>query len=250
MLYGLIFVVTLFRMGLVSAVEIGGGSSDNQPLSYNIVVDDFEGPSSQNTEAGGLVSVLNSDWEVLSDAVTTKKDSLKFGYFEEVPRHLNYPGGSKKSFGFKIGFILRTYNWIDISPKERKPVYQDYVSRVSTWVWGSKMRYDMEVHLRDQRNRYYPFSMGRINHVGWKSMVAMIPHVYSSRAHDDIASKERGLSFVKFRFYADPKENADRLYVFLDRMEVVTTAYVSSSEGRLIMEAIEKLENTKSTGGR
>ena len=136
-----------------------------------------------------------------------------------------------RSFGIHGRFDRTGYNWIDIYPvladdPDENPYEIHIPGRVRTldmWVWGSNLRYYIEVFVRDYRGVVHTLRLGDIAFNGWRNLQVAIP--------SNIAQSRRtlpayaGLSFVKFRIWTQPVERVDNFYIYFKQLKVLTDMF-------------------------
>ena len=146
-------------------------------------------------------------------------------------------GQTIKSFGLNGQFDRMGYNWIDLYPvladdPDQKPYeipIPGIVKNIDMWVWGSNLRYYIEVFLRDYRGVVFPLRLGDISYPGWKNLDVNVP--------TSIAQVRRtlpsyaGLSFVKFRIWTQPMERVDNFYIYFKQLKVLTDMYAPLYDG-------------------
>lgn len=97
------------------------------------------------------------------------------------------------------------------------------------WVWGSNLRYYMEVYLRDHNGVIHALKLGDIGHSGWKNLRVNIPtNISQSRR---VLPSYAGLHFVKFRIWTTPAERVDNFYLYFKQFKILTDMFEGLFDG-------------------
>ncbi len=190
----------------------------------------------------------NIDLEVVGQ---DKKGAIKAT--EGGPDALFIPADKKKyCLGIKAAFRTMGYNFIEIRPPvykaESYPQLKDLfinpipnpnndrfipipgrTKSIDVWVAGRNYRYNLEIHIQDFNGFAYALDMGKINFPGWRNLSRELPN-YISQEEKHIP-KERPLKFIKYVLRSDPYERADKFYIYLDHMKVLTDIYIVRYDG-------------------
>jgi hypothetical protein len=97
------------------------------------------------------------------------------------------------------------------------------------WVWGSNLKYYIEIFLRDYRGVVHTIKLGDISYVGWRNLKVNIPN--SIPQSKRILPAYAGLSFVKFRIWTQPVERVDNFYIYFKQFKVLTDMFESLFDG-------------------
>jgi hypothetical protein len=149
-----------------------------------------------------------------------------------------------KILGVHGRFDRQGYNWIDVYPVssggedggeedgESAPVEIPIPGRVKyldMWVWGSNLNYVVEAYLRDYRGVVHVVELGNIGYQGWKNLRAAVPSSFPQGKR--VLPRLASLSFVKFRIWTSPREQAGDFYVYFDQFKVLTDTFESIFDG-------------------
>jgi len=142
-----------------------------------------------------------------------------------------------RSFGIRGQFDRMGYNWVDLYPSlaedpDGKPYeipIPGQVVNMDMWVWGSNLRYYIEVFVRDYRGVVHTLRLGDISYPGWRNLSVNIPTniVQTRRTLPSYAS----LTFVKFRIWTQPSERVDNFYVYFKQLKVLTNTFQNLFDG-------------------
>jgi len=159
--------------------------------------------------------------------------------------------GAPRSLGINASFDRRGYNWVDIYPvladdPDEKPVgipIPGRMKRMDMWVWGSNLRYYMEVYFRDYQGVVHILYFGSVYFKGWQNISVNIPTNLNQtvwtesepirRAREigkDIGDQPQirdeptypSLHFVKFRLWTQPPERVDNFYIYFKQLKILT----------------------------
>lgn len=157
------------------------------------------------------------------------------------------------TFGLRGKFDRRGYNFVEIVPAAEAPkdadaskiIYEDiqggkkWVHRpidlsgkihyLDLWVWGSNLKYYLDVHIEDYRGIDYVVRMGDLNFFGWKNLRIGIPTYISQSANT--VPRFRSLRLTKFTLWTRPEERVDEFYIYFDHLKVLTDLYESRYDG-------------------
>jgi len=221
-------------------------------------------------------------WKTEASRFITKTDQTAYPlvtYVDAYPSQAFRAGkaeGSPKSFGINARFDRRGYNWIDIYPvladdPDEKPIgvpIPGRMKRMDMWVWGSNMRYYMEVYFRDYNGVVHILNFGSTYFLGWKNMSVNIPTNLNQTVWTESEplrrAKELGknisdkpqikdeptypsLHFVKFRLWTQPVERVDNFYIYFKQLKILTDINEALFDGSDLAdpENVQKLWNNK-----
>ncbi|MCL2214532.1 MAG: flagellar filament outer layer protein FlaA [Treponema sp.] len=136
-----------------------------------------------------------------------------------------------RSLGLNGQFDRMGYNWIDLYPvladdPEGKPYeipIPGIVKNIDLWVWGSNLRYYIEIFVRDYRGVVHPIRLGDISYPGWRNLDVNVPSHIAQIRH--ILPSYAGLTFVKFRIWTQPSERVNNFYIYFKQLKVLTDMY-------------------------
>jgi len=142
-----------------------------------------------------------------------------------------------RSLGLHAAFDRRGYNWIDLYPvlagdTDEKPfeiLIPGKVNNIDCWVWGSNLRFYIEVFLRDYRGVVHTIKLGDISYPGWRSLRVAIPSSIPQERR--ILPSHTGLTFVKFRIWTLPVERVDKFYIYFKQLRVLTDVFENLFDG-------------------
>lgn len=207
------------------------------------VIADFE-----NTEAVNQWKIGNT-----SPNFSINKELIGIQGISGGPSALAVNSNLKKTFlGIKVAFRTKDYNYFEVLPPEYKPeLYPDLITlflnpipnpynerfiplpgnvqSIDVWVAGRNYSYTLEIWLKDFNGFVYALEMGKTDYSGWRNLSRTLPSYI--RQEEKYLPKERPLKFIKYVFRADPYERADKFYVYLDHMKVVTDLYIVQYDG-------------------
>jgi len=205
-------------------------------------------------------------WKTESSRFITKTDEITFPqtkYVDAYPSQNFRKGnveGAPRSFGINGRFDRRGYNWIDIYPvladdSDEKPVgipVPGKVKSLDMWVWGSNLRYYIEVYFKDYQGVIHVLKLGNINFRGWRNMSVNIPTnipqftwvdsepvVRAKEAGVDLSDKPQvndepaypSLHFIKFRLWTQPVERVDNFHVYFKQLRILTDIFEALFDG-------------------
>jgi hypothetical protein len=136
-----------------------------------------------------------------------------------------------RSLGLRGQFDRRGYNWVDLFPVSASnpdggaveiPI-PGKVNNIDCWVWGSNLRFYIEIFLRDYRGVVHTLKLGDISYAGWRNLRVMVPTSIPQERR--ILPSHAGLSFVKFRIWTLPVERVDNFFIYFKQLRVLTDVY-------------------------
>ena len=166
------------------------------------------------------------------------KDKTIAKMYDVFPESLGNIGSSKKSLGITASFTRKSYNYLDIIPTKPTIPIKGKVRTLDVWVWCGNFNYNMHMYLKDYRGYVHDLPMGNLKFYGWRNLSVIVPVTIPQG--EPYVPVTKGLRFVKFRIWADPKERVDRFHVFLDYFKVVTDVYRQKYDGDNIEKIIAK----------
>ena len=216
-----------------ACITVFSGYGQENPISYETrVLESFNGDSEYT-------------WKVSASRFTTKTDDVSFPlltYVEAWPIAAfgNNRGSNAqelKSLGIRGGFDRRGYNWIDVYPTladddEGNPHeirIPGTVRSIDMWVWGSNLRYYIEVFLRDYLGVVHTIKLGDISYAGWRNLRVNIPNNIPQTKR--ILPSYTGLEFVKFRVWTQPTERVDNFFIYFKQFRVLTDTFEPLFDG-------------------
>jgi hypothetical protein len=142
-----------------------------------------------------------------------------------------------RSLGLNGRFNRQGYNWIDLYPVLASdpdagafeiPI-PGRVQSLDVWVWGSNLRYYIEVYLRDHMGVVHALRLGDIAYPGWRNLRVNVPtNIRQSRR---TLPAFAGLHFVKFRIWTQPVERVDDFFIYFKQLKVLTDIFESFFDG-------------------
>jgi hypothetical protein len=228
------------------AVFSAYGQSGTMALESRILESfngDEDAPYVWKTQASRFIStVRNPDGTVVQDSNGNPQRYPLTAYIDAWPvavfGYRRDPNAAPiRSLGINGRFDRRGYNWIDLYPvladdPDEKPFEIPIPGRVQSldmWVWGSNLRYYIEVYLRDFRGVVHTLRLGDITFPGWRNLRVSIPTniVQSRRTLPSYA----GLTFVKFRIWTQPVERVDNFYIYFKQLKILTDMFETLFDG-------------------
>ena len=251
MKYGSIKTVCLVVLACVAVLSAFG---DETTVNWtSIIMGHFNGETEHSWHDGRRVRNYDFTWETTASKFATKTadeegNDVQFPlttYVASWPVALfgyRQPEGEElKSFGIQGRFDRRGYNWIDVYPiatgsadNEEGPEAFEIpipgrLQSLDLWVWGSNLRYYMEVYFRDYQGVVHTLQLGELGYQGWRNLRVRIPT--SIPQSKRILPKLAGLTFVNFRIWTTPMERVDNFYVYFNQMKVLTDIFESLFDG-------------------
>jgi len=109
------------------------------------------------------------------------------------------------------------------------------------WVWGSNLKYYIEVYLRDYRGVVHTLKLGDISYTGWRNLKVNVPNTIPQSRR--ILPSYASLNFVKFRIWTQPVEKVDNFYIYFKQFKIFTDVFESLFDGNDLAdpENVEKL---------
>jgi len=242
------FSFKFFCLIIWACITVFSGFGDDVTNSFETkVLESFNGngdsPYKWKTESSRFITTMNGvTYPVLSyiDAWPI----AAFGY--------NRSGDSQqviRSLGLNGRFDRQGYNWIDLYPvladdPDEKPYEISIPGRVQNldmWVWGSNLKYYIEVYLRDYRGVVHTLKLGDISYTGWRNLKVNVPNTIPQSRR--ILPSYASLNFVKFRIWTQPVEKVDNFYIYFKQFKIFTDVFESLFDGNDLAdpENVEKL---------
>ncbi len=230
------------------------------------VIDDFdENPTSRWIARGSKFTTIERD--------QSGKATKKFPLTAVAP---GYPVAAfgrsrdkadRNTLGVRGKFDRRGYNFVEIIPAAEAPadvdpariIYEDVaggkkwvhrpielpgtVHYLDMWVWGSNLKYYLDVHFEDYQGIDYVVKMGDLNYFGWKNLRIGVP-AYVSQSVNTVP-RFRSLRLTKFTLWTRPEERVDEFYIYFDHLKVLTDLFESRYDG----DEMEEPETLKQVWG-
>jgi hypothetical protein len=156
------------------------------------------------------------------------------------------------ALGIHGKFERRGYNFVEIIPAAEAPanteesriVYTDLAGKkwvhrpidlpgqvryMDLWVWGSNLKFYIDVHLEDHKGTDYVIRMGDLAFFGWRNLRIGIPAYISQNV--DTVPRFRNLKLTKFTLWTRPEERVDDFYFYIDHLKVLTDIFESRYDG-------------------
>ena len=236
-------------------------------LAYITVFSGYGDEMTNNFESFVLES-FNGDseytWKVEGSKFATKNDDVSFPmltYVEAWPiaafgNNRGENSQELKSLGLRGSFERRGYNWIDLYPvksddSDGNPTEIRIPGRVRSidlWVWGSNLKYYIEVFLRDYLGVVHTLRLGDIAYPGWRNLRVNVPG--SIPQSKRILPAYTGLTFVKFRLWTQPVERVDNFFVYFKQLRVLTDTYEALFDGNDLADPQHVDQLWANTNGR
>ena len=131
--------------------------------------------------------------------------------------------------GTRIDFLRRGHHSFTIYPVRPIPI-EGITKTISVWVAGRNFNHELFVLIEDFYGRYYEFSMGKLNFIGWQRMTVAIPPapedgisgvIQGSRHHHG----NFGITIVGLRVNVDPMEARGSYYIYFDDLRAETDLF-------------------------
>ena len=217
-----------------ACIAVFSGYGQDGTISYESrILESFNGDSEYTWKAAA--SRFRTQTDELSYPMLTYVDAWPMAAFGNN-RGSNAQEGLK-SLGIRGGFDRRGYNWLDIYPTlsdddEENPHeirIPGTVRSIDMWVWGSNLRYYIEVYLRDYQGVVHAIRLGDISYPGWRNLRVNVPnHIPQTKR---ILPSYTGLDFIKFRIWTQPAERVDNFYIYFKQFRVLTDTFESLYDG-------------------
>ena len=229
------FSFKIICLVILACIAVFSGFGDDVTNSYETkILETFNGtgdsPYTWKTQASRFITSMDGvTYPVLAyiDAWPT----AAFGY----NRSPDSP--QLRSLGLHGKFDRQSYNWIDLYPvltddPEGKPYEIPLPGRIQNfdmWVWGSNLRFYIELYIRDYQGVVHCLKLGDISYTGWQNLKVNVPtNIRQSRR---ILPSFAGLHFVKFRIWTQPTERVDNFYIYFKQLKVLTDVFESFFDG-------------------
>jgi len=245
-----------------ACITVFSVSGQNRTQNWETnVLESFNGddgaPYTWKTQASRFISVVrDKSGQPVQDASGNSQRYPLVTYVEAYPQNA-FPrrtadAATLRSLGLRGAFDRKGYNWIDLYPvKSDDPdggpaeiPIPGIVDDIDCWVWGSNLRYYIEIYLRDYRGVVHTIRFGdNIAYEGWRSLRIVVPkHIPQERR---ILPSYAGLTFVKFRIWTTPTENVDSFYIYFKQLRVLTNNFNRLFDGNDLAEPdnVERLWN-------
>jgi len=131
--------------------------------------------------------------------------------------------------GTRVDFLRRGHCSFTIYPT--RPIPIEGISKILTmWVAGRNFNHELFVLITDYFGRYYEFSMGRLNFMGWQKMYATIPPAPDDGLSGVVQrsynySYHFGVKIIGFRIDCDPMEARGSYYIYFDDLRAHTDIF-------------------------
>ena len=239
--------ICLVFWACIAVFSVNGQQFGTQLVLESRILESFNGdednPYVWRAESSRFITPLrNSDGSVVQDNNGNAQTYPIMTYVETWPLAVFgnvRPAGSPplRSLGINGGFDRRGYNWIDIYPvladdPDEKPYeipIPGIVKKVDMWVWGSNLRYYIEIFVRDYRGVVFPLKLGDVSYQGWRNLTVDVPSIIAQTRRTLPAYA--GLTFVKFRIWTQPTEVVSNFYLYFKQLKVLTDMYMPLYDG-------------------
>jgi hypothetical protein len=131
--------------------------------------------------------------------------------------------------GTRVDFLRRSYSSFYILPARPIPI-EGITKTITVWVAGRNFNHELFVMIQDFFGRYYEFSMGKLNFMGWQQMYATIPPAPEDGISGVVQrsyhySNHFGIRILGFRVNVDPMEARGSYYIYLDDLRAHTDLF-------------------------
>jgi len=131
--------------------------------------------------------------------------------------------------GTRIDYLRRGYSSFMIYPARPIPI-EGITKTITLWVAGRNFNHELFVIIQDFFGRYYEFSMGKLNFMGWQRMYATIPPAPDDGTSGVIQrsynySNHFGIKVIGFRIDCDPMEARGSYYLYFDDLRANTDLF-------------------------
>jgi hypothetical protein len=218
-----------------ACITVFSGYGDNTTTSFEtIVLESFNGdadaPYVWRTEASRFITSTND----VSYPLLTFVEAWPIAVFGQNRGDNATP---LRSLGLNGRFNRQGYNWIDLYPvladdPDESPFEIPIPGRVQNmdvWVWGSNLRYYIEVFVRDHTGVVHTLRLGDISYTGWRNLRVNVPT--NIRQTRRVLPSHAGLYFVKFRIWTQPVERVDNFFIYFKQLKVLTDTFNSFFDG-------------------
>jgi len=220
----LVITIVLFVGGSLYAQDIGQadpemlGIETAQQLIKEVSVDKFE-------HDGFWKASMSSD-----DGYTTTrlfKGSPAGKKPIEEESNLEIP--DDYVLGTRVDFLRRGYSSFFIFPSRPIPI-EGITKTITLWVAGRNFNHELYVLVQDFFGRYYEFSMGKLNFMGWQKMYATVPPAPDDGKSGVVQrsynySNHFGIKLMGFRVDCDPMEARGSYYLYFDALRAHTDLF-------------------------
>jgi len=219
-----IIALILFIGGSLYAQDIGQadptmiGIESAQQLIKEVSVDKFEHDgfwkSSMSTDEGYTTSRLFK-------GAPAGKAPIEEESGMDIPD--NYV------LGTRVDFLRRGYSSFFIFPARPIPI-EGITKTITMWVAGRNFNHELFVLIQDFFGRYYEFSMGKLNFMGWQKMYATVPPAPDDGSSGVVQrsynySNHFGVKLMGFRIDCDPLEARGSYYIYFDALRAHTDLF-------------------------
>jgi len=208
------------------------------------IIERFDSPTGDK-DASKYEYRQNHRWVVRGSKFITE-GSLKYSWVKTYPTALfpNAPASEDyRALGVQAAFDRMGYNFLEFVPvedadsKDGKPVEKGIaipgrVKIMDFWVYGSNLKYYLEVQLRDHRGMVHSLRAGDLTFMGWRNFRIEIPHGIPQ----DVATAPsvKGLELVKIVLWTYPQEITIPFTFYIDHIKVLTDMFETPYDGSLL----------------
>jgi hypothetical protein len=246
------FRKSLFLQLFAAAAFVAGAQTLPTVSFETRVIEDFdENPTSRWIVRGSKFTTVERDESGKATRIYPVAANVPGYPLAAFGRSTDKP--DRGTLGLHGRFDRKGYNYIEIIPAAEAPkeadqsqiIHQDgttgkkWVSKpldlpgrilyLDLWVWGSNLRYYLDVHLEDYRGIDHVVRMGDLNFLGWRNLRAGIPGGIMQNANT--VPRFRNLRLTKFTLWTRPEERVDDFYVYFDQIKVLTDLYETRYDG-------------------
>jgi len=220
-----IFIVFIFlAVSILSAQDIGTadpeliGIESAQQMIKEISVDKFE-------HDGFWRSKMSADEGYVTSRLFKGSPAGK----TPIPDEEGMEIPDEYVLGTRVDFLRRGYSSFMIYPTRPIPV-EGITKTITMWVAGRNFNHELFIIIQDYFGRYYEFSMGKLNFMGWQKMYATIPPAPDDGKSGVVQrsynySSHFGIKIMGFRIDCDPLEARGSYYIYFDDLRASTDLF-------------------------
>lgn len=141
---------------------------------------------------------------------------------------MNIP--DKYVLGTRVDFLRRSFSHFIIYPTRPIPV-EGITKTITMWVAGRNFNHELYVLIQDFFGKYYEFSMGKLNFIGWQKLTATIPPAPDDEGFPGVTQRSYhyhgnfGIKIIGFRVDLDPVDARGNYYIYFDDLRAYTDLF-------------------------
>lgn len=242
MKHGSFKFICLIFCACIAVLSVHGHTVSLESRILETFNGDDDAPYIWRTQASRFASVMrDADGNPVQDSDGNARRFPRTAFVEAWPIQVfgtNRDNSQTiRSLGLHGRFDRRGYNWIDLYPvladdPDGRPFeipIPGIVQNLDVWVWGSNLRFYIEVYLRDYRGVVHTLMLGDINYNGWRNLSVNVPtNIPQTRR---TLPSFTGLSFVKFRIWTRPVERVDDFFIYFKQLKILTNTFEALFDG-------------------